>query len=657
MNDDLDNLNLKVLATYAGAAYGVLQSTLVACINIPSLPLDVYPTFAWETVDAAVDKLIYGYKRASGAISPGPFHIELSQRLIKLTITVLTDAGLEIFSPGRIISTKDEVNTHLVTLALPAMEGNFEVTSKCLIWSMRTIWQLIVNKGVSSIEKCVLERAEHQRQVIFDSVKSLRPAGTNTLHLLRGSYRNEIPWRNVSPQHYQFGWGINQAHSQSTVFDTTPGISVAIARDKQACSRILREAGMPTPVHMKVRSYVDALKSAHQIGYPVVVKPSNLDGGIGVFAGLENDDQLKLAWEETTKHSKSILVEKHCSGEDYRLIVIDGELKWAVLRQPAGVLGNGANTISELVALANRDPRRGHHALATLRPIVLEQEALDLLTEANLSPTMIPKSGNFVRLRRASNVSSGGMPVDVTSRVHPDNRKLAERAVALINLDIAGVDLIIPDISRSWLETGAAIIEINAKPQLVAASQDHLYSELLKKRVRDGGRIPIFVVLTDDAAAVAAKLNKILSKNNMTSIAVGSPSGLYINGVMIGHSQSSAFANGRALLMHPDISGLALVTDWKNLTKTGLPFDKFDFLIADSRNTNGAQAESSIHNAALNLLSPHCSGKIKVNANIRKTLNASYCARFSDKITDLNPEWYSDLISSMTKKTQPVGKK
>jgi len=54
----------------------------------------------------------------------------------------------------------------------------------------------------------------------------------------------------------------------------------------------------------------------------------------------------------------------------------------------------------------------------------------------------------------------------VTHLIHPDNRAMAAAAVAAFDLDIAGIDLRMPDISRSWREVGAGICEVNPQPNL-----------------------------------------------------------------------------------------------------------------------------------------------------------------------------------------------
>lgn len=60
----------------------------------------------------------------------------------------------------------------------------------------------------------------------------------------------------------------------------------------------------------------------------------------------------------------------------------------------------------------------------------------------------------------------GNGRADVTHLIHPDNRAMAVAAVAAFDLDIAGIDLRMPDISRSWREVGAGICEVNPQPNL-----------------------------------------------------------------------------------------------------------------------------------------------------------------------------------------------
>src|SRR5213075_2807239 len=48
--------------------------------------------------------------------------------------------------------------------------------------------------------------------------------------------------------------------------------------------------------------------------------------------------------------------------------------------------------------------------------------------------------------------------------MHPDNVTACEMAAAAIGLDIAGIDVLTPDISIPFRENDAVILEVNAAP-------------------------------------------------------------------------------------------------------------------------------------------------------------------------------------------------
>ena len=157
---------------------------------------------------------------------------------------------------------------------------------------------------------------------------------------------------------------------------------------------------------------------------------------------------------------------RNISGRDYRLNVFNGELIWAIERVPGGVTGDGKSSITKLVELLNSDPLRGEGTHAPLKQLNLDDEARQLLRQYSRDENSVPAEGEFVRLRRNANVATGGTPVSVFDQIHPDNKLLAIRAAAALRLDLAGVDLLIPDIGQSWKLGGAAVCEVNSQPNL-----------------------------------------------------------------------------------------------------------------------------------------------------------------------------------------------
>ena len=58
--------------------------------------------------------------------------------------------------------------------------------------------------------------------------------------------------------------------------------AIHLAEDRGAFGRVLAEAGLPAPKHGTAYSAAEALGVAHQIGYPVLVRPSYVLGGRGM---------------------------------------------------------------------------------------------------------------------------------------------------------------------------------------------------------------------------------------------------------------------------------------------------------------------------------------------------------------------------------------
>ena len=113
---------------------------------------------------------------------------------------------------------------------------------------------------------------------------------------------------------------------------------------------------------------------------------------------------------------------------------------------------------------------------------------MNRLNYQGLDLQSVVEKGRVLQLRGAANVSLGGTTWDVTCSAHPDNLALASHAARALRLDLAGVDLLLPDISRSWKETGGTICEVNAQPQFSATSA-HL--QVLQRLMVRQGRIPV----------------------------------------------------------------------------------------------------------------------------------------------------------------------
>ena len=374
-------------------------------------------------------------------------------------IPVLDEPFFEKLSPG---SDSDEP---LYRIALPSQSR--VASLKTLGWLQKLVMQSRLVSGVENEFDLTVVQREYQK--LKRVLRKYATRDTNSLHFLRAAQELDIPRRMILPGVYAYGTGCHSRLLNSSITDQTSALGVGIARSKSQSARLIRQAGLPAPRHVLVESAEDAQKIAREIGYPVVVKPDNEDQGRGVAPELFDAEAVKNAYAAAREFSSDILVEKFCLGEDYRVTVFRGEVIKTMHRRAGGVVGDGVSTVTELLEREQGEEYldRLYRQIGEMK-LQIDDEALQLLSEQNLEVGSIPEQGCFVYLRKRRNISSGAKQTLISNEnIHPDNIRLAVGAARALHLDLAGIDLIIPDISESWLESGGTILEVNAQPQIV----------------------------------------------------------------------------------------------------------------------------------------------------------------------------------------------
>lgn len=433
------------------------------------------------------------------------------KRLVDMSFVILTKMGMPV-TGGAVAEKRAAGDQSEWLIALPAISEQNTSPLAALQFSCRLLNEL--DRGASIHQDAVRSSIEG----LVKQFRYLAPAGVNTLHFLKAAHEMDIPWRHVAKNVFQFGWGSRSRWLDSSFTDETSTISANLARDKVACAEVLRDAGFPVPKHQLVTSAEHAVKVAKDFGYPVVVKPSDLDGGRGVMAGLRNADAVQKAFSDAAKLSKRILVEQFVNGSDYRIRICRGDVLGVMFRRPASVVGDGKLSVQELINRTNAE-RRVKQAYVDPAieqgavTIQIDGEVEEWLSSQDLRLDSVLPEGARVRLRGAANWSLGGTTRDVASEAHSDNLRLAIDTAAALRLDLAGVDLLLPDIGRSWKETGGAICEVNAQPQF---STTPTFKEVLARLVKGKGRIPVVVILgSGSLTALEQGLTRILTGHDI----------------------------------------------------------------------------------------------------------------------------------------------
>jgi cyanophycin synthetase len=572
-------------------AYGLRQPVMRAAVRVA---LD--PSADFAGLDRAMALHISEAPPADAA-PPANAAIALVQRALHWSAAAQRQANLPVFQAGRVWAPSAAQDSEL-RVAVPYFAP--QATIAAFGWVGREVSRVLAKAGVAPQEE-ESEKDDYAR--LEAMLRKFSLPGVNSYRFLKAADALEVPVREVVSGVYCFGTGRHSRWLESSCTESTSVIGCRIAKDKVKAAKVLRQAGLPAPTHTRVATAQRAVEAASELGYPVVVKPADMDQGIGVAANLASDEAVVAAFHEARKHSRKILVEKHFDGKDYRLMVLHGRVIKAVVRVPGGVIGDGRHTVAQLIELASQDAqqlRRSQERGGRL--LDLDAEALALLAENHLSPESVIAPGRYLCLRRRTNISAGGTPFLVDDSVHPDNRRLAERAAAALHLDLAGIDLIMEDISKSWLESGALICEVNGQPQIGAGTTPRIYADILRELLQDRFRVPVVLVV--------GKPDRI-GKRSMPSahfkgVAVGraSSEGVRLGAERLTGPQASAFKAGRILMANREIDAALIVMSPAEIRRTGLPFDRCDIAVLDGPRDWGETDEALVAEL-LRMLLPH----------------------------------------------------
>lgn len=445
-------------------------------------------------------------------------------------------------------------------------------------------------QGLQGLE--VLNRAAEPGPIDLDeALAELRrlarasALGPTTRALVAEARRRGIPVQRLDEFSFvQLGHGSHQARLRASVTHQTSHIAVATAADKALTKALLAASGLPTPRGVVVRSAEEAVAAASRLTYPLAAKPLDGNHGRGVSLDLTSPEAVRWGFDQAARHGRKVILEEMLPGRDHRVLVVEGRVVAIAERMPASVIGDGVYAIEELIARVNQDPRRGHGHEQALTRIVIDDHLRERLDRAGLTLASVPALGQQVILRATANLSTGGTAIDRTDVAHPDNIAIAEQAAAVIGLDVAGIDFLAPDITRSVRETGGGIIEVNAAPGL------RMHLEPSEGQARDvagpvirslyppgsRARIPIFAITGTNGKSTTTRMVARILRAQGLNVGCATTTGVYLNDDLILAADASGPKSARMLLRHPKVDACVFEVARGGVLREGLGFDACD---------------------------------------------------------------------------------
>ena len=378
----------------------------------------------------------------------------------------------------------------------------------------------------------------------------------------------------------QLGYGAAQRRIWTAETDATSAIAEGISKDKDMTKRMLATCGIPVPEGQVVESPEQAWEAAKDIGVPVCVKPGDGNRARGVSLDLRTEADVKTAYEIALKQGSEVIVEKFIEGLEHRLLVVGDRLVAASRGETASVTGDGTSTVRELVsAQINSDPRRGSDGSLPLETVRLRQgspEVLELQRQG-LTPDSAPEAGRTVLVKR-----TGNMTTDITDIVHPEIAYQAALAAKVVGLDIAGVDVVTPDITQPLAKVGGVVVEVNAGPSLLmhlnpAEGQPRDVGRAIAEHLfpgGDNGRIPVVGFMGAGDTTRTASLTAWLLHLQGWTTGLACADGLFLNQRCLQPRGGMDFDNAQRLLVNRSVQAAVYETDLLHLLSEGLPYDR-----------------------------------------------------------------------------------
>lgn len=380
----------------------------------------------------------------------------------------------------------------------------------------------------------------------------------------------------------QLGYGAAQRRIWTAESDQTSAIAEGIAQDKDFTKRLLASCGVPVPEGQIVKNADEAWEVAQEIGFPVTVKPSDGNHARGVTLELSREADIKAAFALAEPEGSDVIVEKFIDGVEHRLLVVGGKVVAATKGETVSVHGNGQATLRELVAVLNQDPRRGPEQEYPLDWIDLDKGAVQLeLRRQGVTPDTVVPPGQAILLQR-----NGNMAIDCTDDVHPDVAYYAQLAAKIVGLDIAGMDMILQDVSKPMKEQGGAILEVNAGPGLLMhlkptsgaprpvgrAIVEHLFPST--DEGTGAGRIPIVGIAGSRHNAFTARFVGWLLQLSGKLTGVASSEGMFLNNRRTQKSNTAHWAGAHRLLTNRLAQAAVIQTTARSILEEGLAYDR-----------------------------------------------------------------------------------
>ena len=238
-------------------------------------------------------------------------------------------------------------------------------------------------------------------------------------------------------------------------------------RSKRQARAVFAEGNVP---HAKGMIFINPLKAitfAKTYGFPLVIKPNVSGFSRGSHFPIRNFKELwraiffaKLWWPST-------VIEQYLEGNNYRVVVAQGQIMSVLQRYSPFVEGNGTDTINTLIDAEN-SIREEMGLYPCIHPLQKGSVTQRFLKKQNLTLNSVPAKGEIITLFYRISLAPGGVVRTIDKQTLPAvNQELFKKVLEMFDANILGIDVILEKgIETDYRDQKCIFLEVNSRPYL-----------------------------------------------------------------------------------------------------------------------------------------------------------------------------------------------
>lgn len=235
-------------------------------------------------------------------------------------------------------------------------------------------------------------------------------------------------------------------------------IGINIARNKYLMKCLLEKFEIPTIPGLLVKNEEELIRASKQLGFPLVIKPTGSAEGNGITIDINNQELLIDSFHNAQLFGKDVIVEKHITGDYFRITYIADGTFAATKNLPAYIKGDGVRTALEIIKYENRYNKERRTA-GRLNKLKISDKTERMLKSKGYELNSIIPKGESIPICFSG--FDGGEYIDVTEIIHESYIEISKKICSILGLPIIGLDVLSEDISKPMDNNGGVIIEVN----------------------------------------------------------------------------------------------------------------------------------------------------------------------------------------------------